>query len=419
MYELTHSTQNEFWFHVANQDEIPILGNVDNTLDIPLLISILRGLPETNEQKEQEQYISEIVKQNPDTVDLLRTFVGVSDKRMYLELSYMFAKTKYQETDEKNIIGTPLYELPKHNIEYFKTQLRVEAFETSAPELYTRGAQQGQPKPQELRRQEKIKFKNKAREIIVAYLVNKGLLNVLSQLKGIERAEWDVIVKNLIDPKENQQKETKLRGHSAEQKLAELLHQIEVTYIPANKHLNPMGAHDPNVDKNSFELRERDENTTWSFDIIIKKNEHEFIAFLQSLIHTSDPGQYGVNKSGETVQIKRNLSEHNGRNNGLKELWGLVDGVGFIENPKKTIDKMLLEFDCFIQLKSLYKAALQAHKLGLITLKAICFDTTFYTRWEALAMYKKYGSKNIQCFINMGKPKKWKEIMAGKAWLYL
>jgi hypothetical protein len=97
---------------------------------------------------------------------------------------------------------------------------------------------------------------------------------------------------------------------------------------------------------------------------------------------------------------------------------------------------MLTEFDCFIQLKSLYKAALQLHKLGLVQLKAIRFDMRFYTESEAIAMFDKYGSADILCITNDYIPtdkvsvggkfgylseKRFalKEIKAGKAWIYV
>lgn len=38
---------------------------------------------------------------------------------------------------------------------------------------------------------------------------------------------------------------------------------------------------------------------------IIKDADGDIRALVQSLIHTSDPGQYGVNKSDETVDIKK------------------------------------------------------------------------------------------------------------------
>lgn len=151
--------------------------------------------------------------------------------------------------------------------------------------------------------------------------------------------------------------------------------------------------------------------------MIVKTSDELMLVFAQALIHTSDPGQYGVNKSAETVTIKSNLSRNNKVNNTSKELWGLVDGVGFIENPRKTIDKMLIQFDCFIQLKSLYKAGLQLHKLGLVKLKGIRFDSDFYTTTEANEMFEKYGSADIQLVTEQMPDAR--EITAGKAWLYL
>lgn len=45
-------------------------------------------------------------------------------------------------------------------------------------------------------------------------------------------------------------------------------------------------------------------------DLIITHKEQPRI-FVQGLIHSSDPGQYGVNKSGETVSVKTGLKKHN------------------------------------------------------------------------------------------------------------
>lgn len=38
---------------------------------------------------------------------------------------------------------------------------------------------------------------------------------------------------------------------------------------------------------------------------------------------------------------------------------------------------MIQQFDTFVQLKSLYKAGLKLHKLGLVKIKAIRFDMSF------------------------------------------
>lgn len=387
MHQLTQTVQNEFWFHVANQDEIPIFGIVDKDLDIPLLMQILQDLPTQN----QDIYISRIILNNPDSIDLLRTFVGISDKRMYLELSYLFAKTKYLPTDNTNILGKSMYELDKHPLTYFKNLIT--------------GKNQN--------------LAQKSVEIIAKYLINRQLLEILELFKKLQQSEIETIIEKLILPKEIQQAEAKRRGHGAEHQVANLLHQLGISFLPSDRHLNPMSSNDPNVDIDTFEIIQKQKGKTYSFDLIVETNLHKPLAFLQGLIHTSDPGQYGVNKSDETVQVKRDLTASNQNYNTQKQHWGLVDGVGFSENKKDTIDKMLSEFDCFVQLKSIYKAGLQLHKLGLVKIKAIRFDMNFYTKQESLAMYKKYGSKDIQCFTTNGMPKKWTEIEAGKAWLYV
>lgn len=386
MYQLTQSVQNEFWFHVANQDEIPIFGIVDKDLDIPLLMQILKNLP----VNKQEAYIATIIEQNAEVIDILRTFIGISDKRMYLELSYLFAKTKYLPTDKTNILGKSMFELDKHPLSYFKNLITGKDLDLA----------------------------KKSVKIIVKYLIDRKLLKILVLFTKLQQSEIETIIEKLILPKEIQQAEAKRRGHGAEHKIANLLQQLGVSFLPSERHLNPMSSNDPNVDIDTFEIVQKQKGKTYSFDLIIETHLHKPMAFLQGLIHTSDPGQYGVNKSDETVQVKRDLMKSNQKYNTQKQHWGLVDGVGFSENKKDTIDKMLSEFDCFVQIKSIYKAGLQLHKLGLVKLNAIRFDMNFYTQTEVQAMFDKYGSDDIQCVINNTIPQG-TEIEAGKAWLYV
>jgi len=389
MNEITTTVQNEFWFHVSNQDEIPIFGEVDNKLlDIELLLQIVENLPILNLDN-QIQFIGNQIKNNPETIDILRTFVAVSDKRMYLELSYIFAKTKYQNTDNLNVFGKTLYELDKHPLSFFKNLLKSKD----------------------------LVLAEKSAEIISKYLIDKQLIEILLVLKKLTKAEINTIVEKLILPKEIQQAEAKRRGHGAEHNLAGLLFELDISFIPKEKHLNPMSSSDPNVDVETFEITQKKKGNTWSFDLIIENHIQTPLVFLQGLIHTSDPGQYGVNKSDETVQIKSDLDKHNQKNNTQKELWGLVDGVGFSENKKDTIDKMLTKFDCFVQLKSLFKAGLRLHKLNLVEIKGIRFDSNFYTPHEINEMFSKYGSEDIKLVTT--KIANTKEIQAGKAWLYI
>jgi hypothetical protein len=234
MHPLIQSPQNEFWFHVANQDEIPIFGVVDKDLDMPLLMQILQGLPAGR----QEAYIATIIAQNPDVIDFLRTFIGVSDKRMYLELSYIFAKTKYLPTDSTNILGKSLYELDKHPLSFFKNLIAGKD----------------------------AILAQKATEIIANYLIDRDLLAILGVFKKLSQTELETIIEKLILPKEIQQAEAKRRGHGAEHQVALLLHELGVSFQPAERHINPMASNDPNVDIDTFEIVQKQRGKTYRFD---------------------------------------------------------------------------------------------------------------------------------------------------------
>lgn len=71
-------------------------------------------LPE--EEDKISVYLQQVILTDPDTIDFLRTFVGVSDKRMYLELSYIFGKTKKDDNQLENILSYSIYDLKKHDI---------------------------------------------------------------------------------------------------------------------------------------------------------------------------------------------------------------------------------------------------------------------------------------------------------------
>lgn len=384
---VTDSYKTEFWYHVADQIEIPIYGTVSRSIDIDKLETIVSGLPD--DDLKCREYLIDAISKDSGSIDFLRTFVGVSDKRMYLELSYIFGKSVCPADPSKNILDYSIYDLKKHSTSFFK-------------HLVTR----------------KGKKAETAARIIIDYLINKGLVTILRTIKNVSKEQLQVVVDSLILPKEVQQEESKRRGHGAEQQFAKVLHELGVSFLPTEKHINPMGEQDPNVDRNTFEIADKEEGKTWSFDMIVKTSSGQLKVFIQGLIHTSDPGQYGVNKSDETVRVKEDLRKYNGNYNDNAELWGLVDGARFIENPNGTIYKMLENFDNFVQMKSLYKIALRLHKLQLVKVRAIRFDMNFYSLADANAMFSKYGSQDILA-ITDGTIPEGKEIQAGKAWIYI
>ena len=350
----------EFWYHVANQDEIPIYGDVDRSIDLELFTIYLQKIKKGDFLNQTKFYL----KKNPELLDKLRTFAGISDKRLYLDLSYLFAKKIFK--NKKNIFRKELYELDRHPVKYFKNILKSSNIEES----------------------------NFSSEIIANYLISKNIEEIILPLSKMNISELKIIYKNLILPKEIQQKEAKLRGHGAEKELAEVINALGCKFIPNQRHINPMSEQDPNVNKRTFKVQEKIMGDTWSFDLILKNKNFNF-GFVQSLIHTSDPGQYGVNKSNETVSIKKGINKYNKENKNKIYLIGLVDGVGFSENKKDTINKMIEEFDFFVQIKTLYKIGLFLHKLKLVKLKGIIFGKQYEKKYRD-AMFKKYGSSDIK-----------------------
>jgi len=374
----------EFWYHVASQDEIPIYGNINKSIDLKIFYNFLKNIKDNN----FFEYTKKYLLNDSNLLDKLRTFAGISDKRLYLDLSYLFAKKKFK--NNKNIFNKTMYVLDRHPLQYFKNILNNSNKEISS-------------------------F---ASEIITNYLISKNIKDIIDPLSKMSMEEIITIYKNLILPKEIQQKEAKLRGHGAEKIMAEVIHNIGCDFLPNNKNIDPMSQQDPNVDKKTFKIVDKTIGKTWSFDLILKYNNIPF-GYIQSLIHTSDPGQYGVNKSNETVQIKNDINKFNKSNKNKIYLLGLVDGVGFSENKKDTINKKIKEFDCFFQIKTLYKIGLFLHKLKIIKLKGIIFDNQ-YSDKEKNIMFKKYGSKDLEVLNNNDKiTNKVKVINAGLAKLLI
>jgi len=374
----------EFWYHVASQDEIPIYGNINKSIDLKIFYNFLKNIKDNN----FFEYTKKYLLNDSNLLDKLRTFAGISDKRLYLDLSYLFAKKKFK--NNKNIFNKTMYVLDRHPLQYFKNILNNSNKEISS-------------------------F---ASEIITNYLISKNIKDIIDPLSKMSMEEIITIYKNLILPKEIQQKEAKLRGHGKEKIMAEVIHNIGCDFLPNNKNIDPMSQQDPNVDKKTFKIVDKTIGKTWSFDLILKYNNIPF-GYIQSLIHTSDPGQYGVNKSNETVQIKNDINKFNKSNKNKIYLLGLVDGVGFSENKKDTINKMIKEFDCFFQIKTLYKIGLFLHKLKIIKLKGIIFDNQ-YSDKEKNIMFKKYGSKDLEVLNNNDKiTNKVKVINAGLAKLLI
>ena len=236
--------------------------------------------------------------------------------------------------------------------------------------------------------------KEKWAELIVGYFRDNDLEQILNAFLPLSENLIKEIFNNLIAPKEIQQKQAKYRGHGAEQLVARSFHDVGARIYPEKKHLEPMAERDPNVNLATMELVSHEAAAAGihSFDLIIKDEEGDIRALVQSLIHTSDPGQYGVNKSDETVDIKKMINQYNEKHPKKPVyLIGNVDGVGFSENPNGTIAKMLGVFDSFVQVNTMFKAGLYLQQLGLISgIRAVLLEKDYFSPEAKEHFYRSY-----------------------------
>ena len=340
----------EFWYCVAPQEDLPLYkGQEISTESCENLIKLIDLYRSKIDEKEPVEIIKQIILSSPSIISDVRILVGVSDKRLYLDLTYI--ANIYSDEAGRRLVPEKRENLLKHNTDYFIRQLSVSS------------------------------MKDVLAQQITAYFVDRGLIDILNTFVLLEKEQIVQIFNNLIAPKEIQQMQAKYRGHGAEQAFARIVTACGLHIVPVGKDIDPMAGYDPNVNLSTMEIVQRnakDENCH-SFDLIITQNE-EIRVLIQSLIHSSDPGQYGVNKSDETVDISRRIARFNA-SSGKEQVYllGSVDGVGFSENPNGTIVKMLDVFDDFFQMHTLFKIQLFLQKIGLIdNVCGVVFDTEYF-----------------------------------------
>lgn len=342
----------EFWYCVAAQDDLPLYKGYRISSDVcdNLIKFIEYYKVEYDKKKSNETIISESLIKNPEMISDIRLLLGISDKRLYLDLTYLVNITTFE--GGQRLVSEAREDLTKHDTNFFINQLKNSA------------------------------NKNRYANLFSKYFIDRGIEEILSTFYSLKTDHIIPIFNNLIAPKEIQQKQAKYRGHGAEMAFAKVCAECGVIITPERKHIDPMAGYDPNVDLSTMEIVSKDAKNQHihSFDLVIKDSNGNIRVLIQSLIHSSDPGQYGVDKSNETVTIKNLIDNYNSANPKKHVfLLGSVDGVGFCENPNGTIVKMIDIFDDFFQMNTLFKIAIFLHKIGLITnLSGLAFDRTFF-----------------------------------------
>lgn len=345
----------EFWYCVAPQDDIPLPDDTQNEQqesykELIGLLKLYDDFKKAQPDCDTVEIVKSLMLQKPKTISSFRKLIDISDKRLYLDLTYLI---NYYDVSGIRFVDTSRESLVKHSTTYFINYL-------------------------ESGRQKELFALEVAK-----YFCARGLADSLEAFHSLTEEQLSSIFTNLIINRETLHRDAKLRGHGVEQAFAKIFKSCGVSIFPANKDEEPMGEHDPNVDLSTMQIitRNTKNQNCHSFDLIIKDADGKIKVLIQSLIHTSDPGQYGVNKSDETIDIYRRIGAYNAGVSQEQKVYllGSVDGVGFSENPNGTIVKMLGAFDDFFQMHTLFKIPLFLQRIGLINnVCGVAFDTEYF-----------------------------------------
>lgn len=344
----------EFWYCVSPQENIPIPDGIQNKQDAEF--KALKHTIEVFSEKKGDtrDVIQEMILEDSSSISTFRKIIGITDKRLYLDLTYL--TNKYDDGQNTRLVPESKTSIKRHTTAFFEGRFNIKSY----------------------------KYKNTLAKLITDYLCDNGLEDSLNAFKTLTANQLSVIFKNLIVTKELQQRITKYRGHGVEQAFAKIIDSCGLSFIPPRKAIDPMASKDPNIDLSNMRLIAKDSKNDYchSFDLIVYVASSPRV-LIQSLVHTSDPGQYGVAKSNETVTIKAQLNNFNSKLPASEHvfLMGSVDGIGFCENSKDTIDKMLECFDCFFQMNTLFKIPLFLQSKNIIDrIYGISFDVNYFNQ---------------------------------------
>ena len=383
----------EYWYHVARQDQMPLAGTRRTTRVLDSLDAKFPDAASYASGALNAEIIASWLLEDPDIAHELRLVLSITDKRFYLDLSYLFSRVmKVTGEGGSTLCGCPPSAMKRHTTQAILGKLR-------------RGPQEDQ---------------KLAAKTIADYLIARRLLVVLDLYFSMSPVERSAINDFWLAPHDVQQNETKRRGHGAEAEIADALARAGVLIVPANKATDPMGAPDPNIDLRTFAVADRVPGETFSTDIAVTDQQGNLRAMVMGLVQSSDPGQFGVDKAATNRTIRDRLDEFRGATGSSLELWGIVDGIGYSENPNGTLVPMLDAFHEFFQHNSAYKVLLAAHRIGLIGVNAVRYDESFYTQDVAEVMHHRYAaSARMLRGPTEAAPAAAKEISVGRATVYL
>lgn len=161
--------------------------------------------------------------------------------------------------------------------------------------------------------------------------------SVKGTLEALNQATWPGWIR---------QERAKRQGHAAEGRLAVMLQDLGIPFVPEGKSVNPMCP-----DATFEEL---------SFDIMVPSLDEPRLC-VKATVHTANIGQYGESKDHLEVA---EASEMLKRLPNPPILMALIDGIGFYSNSAG-LNGVLTTADEFCQFETLWKAGvIAAHQIG-------------------------------------------------------
>jgi hypothetical protein len=164
--------EKEYWTHVSAQEELPLAGDIAPVQPPRLLDRLLTNLSTDASEHDTEVAVASELLRDPELLDELRLLVSVSDKRCYLDLSYIFSRTYAPGGEDRTLCGCRPGGLTRHSLTFFRNILRRTGDQTDRAATASR--------------------------VIASYLVEmKGLATILSVYGGLTAAQRSAVIQRL------------------------------------------------------------------------------------------------------------------------------------------------------------------------------------------------------------------------------
>jgi len=314
---------------------------------------------------------------NPELLDTLRLLVGRTKTKLSIDLSLAFRGTE-SPVGDPSLCGCSMDGFTRHQYSYFKNFLS--------------GSRRSNAEVQ------------KAGETIANYFASIGTVDVLGDFANMSTNARQNIIEEAIVPHDGRQSIAKRQGHGAEAEIARVIEAIGANIRPTNKVSHPM---EGDVEFEGY-----------SYDLIVDDDNGNTRAGLISLFHTSNPGQFGVDKTAKTADYMDSIRSYNDRVSSSEEceLWSFCDGAGFAMN-NKALRNVLDNVDDWVQIKSVWKLALSLNRRGVCEVDAIAFNQDFYSDDELDRLERSISSVDVVTENTVDSSLR--EVEAGEAILYV